>query len=763
MTALPARAVGADANGPSSRRLHAWTDIPAVGIGLAVFAFLGWDQPLWDERLQLALHVLAAAAIALGAWRVLRGGMVPRTAVRIPLLVLLVAIGVASLFGQNQGLAALAFASSLAYAAMLPLGLAAITRRPTLAALAVAVPTLVVAAITLGQMVARRWSWFAAGAPGLIPPIRVAGETTPFGSVAVPAFVVLLLVPVTFLVGPRRLRIALQSVLALLGVPLMVLSGSRSAWIALAVAAVIVVLPGAWRFRPRLRWRWSGRWLAVAVLVIVGVTASLLLVWPRLTSVTSLVYRERLWGDTLAAWRVSPWIGIGPGTMPYARQAAGGMFPLHQPHSHDMALGVLGDAGIVGLLAALALVAVFFRVAGPQRARSMRGRTAAAVLAGIAVGGFFDDITFLPGFALLVVLAAAIALEDAGAVHWEQWPRRALSSDNTRAVPLTGVRRAGVGRAGVAGLGVAIALAAVAIGSVTALGDAGGVAYHAGSDAAWSHDWAAATARYRLSETLDPWNPAAPKSLAITSDAAGQEAEAIAAAERATSLNPGDGDSWTNLALLCLRAGDHSCAADAVERAAASASDGTQILNVAIAYDALGDQHLADLEYVLATRQSRDVALLYRWPRPIPDADLASSSRGSPDAQLNVALARIATGLPVDASGFSDPAVQALVLAANGDRAAAESRLAEAMRTRKDELLTWDIAAALERHWREDATHAIDVANALRGGPPATPELPRLTWDVAAFRSYPLDGLLVGAQHLVGAQPWPWSLEQVLP
>jgi O-antigen ligase/tetratricopeptide (TPR) repeat protein len=746
-------AAGPFADDPA-RRPAAWTDIPAVGIGLAVFAFLGWDQPLWDERLQLVLHVLAAAAIGLAGWRLIRGGPAPRTPVRIPLLALLVAIGVASVFGENPGLAALAFASSLAYAAMLPVGLAAVERRPTLTALAVSVPTLVVAAITLGQMVQRRSSWFAAGAPGLIPPIRVVGETTPFGSVAVPAFVVLLLVPVTYLVGPRRLRIALQVVLAILGVPLTVLSGSRSAWIALAVATAIVVLSIGWRRRPHLHWRWSIRWLAVAALAAAALAVSLLVIWPRLTSITSLVYRERLWADTLAAWRASPWIGIGPGTMPYARQAAGGMFPLHQPHSHDMALGVLGDAGVLGLLAAVALVVVFFRVAGPHRARSMRGRTAAAVLVGIAVGGFFDDITFLPGFALLVVLAAAIALVDAGVVRWERLPEGAWLGPRPEPV-------SSVGRAGVTGLAVGLGLATVAIGVVTALGDAGGVAYHAGSDAAWRHDWAAATASYRLSETLDPWNPATPKSLAITSDAAGHDAEAIAAAERATNLNPGDGQSWTNLALLCLRAGDRSCAARAVERAAATGSGGAQILNVAIAYDALGDQRLADLEYVLATRQSRDVSLLYRWPRPIPGADLSSSSRGSPDAQLNVALARIAAGLPVEATGFSDPAVQALILAVNGSRSDAESRLAEAERTRKDELLTWDIAAALERHWGVDATHAIGVANALRGGAPSVPELPRLTWDVAAFRSYPLDGLLLDAQHLVATQPWPWSLEQV--
>ena len=41
--------------------------------------------------------------------------------------------------------------------------------------------------------------------------------------------------------------------------------------------------------------------------------------------------------------------------MPYARQAAAAdfSFPVRQPHSHNLPLGVLGDAGIVGLAAGL--------------------------------------------------------------------------------------------------------------------------------------------------------------------------------------------------------------------------------------------------------------------------------------------------------------------------------------------------------------------------------------------------------------------------
>src|SRR5207249_11870581 len=111
-----------------------------------------------------------------------------------------------------------------------------------------------------------------------------------------------------------------------------------------------------------------GRLAGAALLVLVLVLA-VAFVAPRFTAITSLVYRERLWVDTLTAWSASPITGIGPGTMPYARQAAAapGVGPIRQPHSHDLALGVLGDAGLLGLAAGLSVVVLFFWVAGPQR------------------------------------------------------------------------------------------------------------------------------------------------------------------------------------------------------------------------------------------------------------------------------------------------------------------------------------------------------------------------------------------------------------
>ena len=153
------------------------------------------------------------------------------------------------------------------------------------------------------------------------------------------------------------------------------------------------------------------------------------LVLPRLTAVSSLVYRGALWRDTLVAWSSDPLLGIGPGFMPYARQAAAAdfSFPVRQPHSHNLPLGLLGDAGLVGLAAGLLVVVTLAVHAGPWRSRTPAGRTAAVVLVGLGIGGLFEDLTFLPGFNLLAIALAAVALLDAGAVTWAPLGLRLLT------------------------------------------------------------------------------------------------------------------------------------------------------------------------------------------------------------------------------------------------------------------------------------------------------------------------------------------------
>jgi O-Antigen ligase len=732
-------------------RLPSVAEWLAIGAGLVVFGYAAWDGALWDARWQVALHLLAIGAIGGVVAMAVLGRELPRTRVDVAALGLLAAFALATASAENHGLALRAMAAIVGTTAMLPVALVVLRVRPSWTALVVIVPTLALAAGGAAQMIVRRFDWYLAEGPGLLPPVRLANEGTPFGSVAVPAFVVLALVPVSMLIGHPTLRRWIQVALAIVAVPAVVLSGSRSGWLAVAVAGIAFLAPmgvrGIAALWPR---RWGAREVigAAVALAVVGVTVAF--VAPRAFSVTSLIYRGKVWTDTIAAWSTDPLFGIGPGIMPFARQAAAApmSFPVGQPHSHNLPLGVLGDAGIVGLVAAAILVAAFAWVAGPWRSRTPTGRAAASVVVGFGVAGLFEDLTFVPGFNLLAVLLVAISLMDAGAVSWVRLPR--LNR------PLPGATVAVVGAAGAALLATMVT------------GDAAAIAYRAGVDATARGDWPAATRWFSRSERLDPWHPSSPKSLVVVAERAGDEPLARAAAERAVTLAPGDGSSWANLAILCEREGDTGCASEAADRALAAARLlGREAINAALVRTAIGDPNGADEAYGWSLVTNPLTSFARPWPRRVNAEGVEGGVATSPTIELNRVVAAAGFGAPLDPAGLRSPAVRALAAAILGDRDAAERELDTAIATEVDVMLTWEVALVLRRSWGVDTTATERIWKALRGvGPPspdAGPRRPRLTYDITTFRAYPLDGLLDGAEHLVAPRPWPWPLEELLP
>lgn len=748
---MTARADGGPSRMPDSLRIRGLAELLAIANGLLLFWHLGWDDALWDPHQQLALHGLAAGtivAIVLAAWR---GMAVPRTRVDLPILALLAAFALATASAQNTGVSLSAMAAIAGTAAMLPVALVVLDRRPAAVALVIALPVLVLAASTLVDLVARRVAWYAAGAPGLLPPVRLPGEATPFGSVAVPPFVLLALVPLLMLIPEGVARRAFGVALLAVGLPLTVLSGSRSAWLAIGVTAAILVAPVAWRFRGMLvhRGRWTGRRALLAAGVLAVLAAGIVVVAPRLTAVTSLIYRGNLWRDTLAAWLTDALLGIGPGIMPWARQAAAEPFAfgVRQPHSHNVPIGILGDAGLVGLAAAIVLVGAFAWVAGPWRSRTATGRAAGAVLCGLGVAGLFEDLSFLPGFSLLVVLLAALALADAGAVSWQRIGR-----------PDTPAAMLGWGSAGVAGL---ILLAAMIV------GDAGAIAYRNGTDAAARGEWAEATRWLARSAALDPWHPTSPKALAVAADGAGMPELARAAAERAVALNGGDGASWANLAILCERAGDDACASQAATQAEARASFyGLELVNASLVHARLGDEASADAAYLRSLLTNPSTSLALAWPRRLALDEVSVAELDAQARELNLLLARVSQGDPTEAASIADPAVRALAHAIDGDRASAERDLAEARATAPLSVLTWDLSIVLAWHWGEPFEDSVQIGRVVRGDdlPPPGSSIPPpgRIFDIASFRAYPRDGLVAAAEHLTAATPYPWTLARLL-
>jgi O-antigen ligase len=715
-------------------------ELACLAMAAAVWAYVGWDSALWDARFQLVLHVAAAAAIAGMAGLALLGRKLPRTRIDLPILVLLTAFGVASLSAWNPGLSAKAFSGIVATAAMLPVALLALRHRPAWTGLIVTLPIIGLSLGALVVMIERRVEWVLAGGPGL-PPIRMAHEGTPFGSVAVPPFVILAAIPIALQVTDRRLRGVLVAGLAVVGVPLTLLSGSRSAWIAMTVTAFVLGTPALRRVGPPWHWKAGGLALGAAGLAVAA--AGLAVVGGRLLEAGSLVYRSDLWRDTLTAWSVDPLLGIGPGSMPYAREAAAPplSIPVAQPHSHMVLLGILGDAGILGLLAGLLLLVVFVAVAGPWRLRTLPARAAFAILAGFSVGMLFEDLTFLPNFNLLIMLLVATCLTDAGAVSWR---------------PIRLPRLAWVG-ASAAGLALA---------SIMLLGDAAAVAYRGGLDAVAAGDWATAQARLATAVRLDAWQPTGPKSLSLAADHNGQSALARASAMRAVSLNPGDGASWTNLALLCLDAGDLACARSAADHGVATTTAPALVLiNAALIYERLGDTAAADEAYRLSLLTNWWTGLSASWPRPVPLGERRITELGGETAEMNLLIARRIGGEDLALDSYRYPLARALALAITGDRGSSHAALSEAIAAEPASPLVWQIAALLLRHWGEhdaQALRMVEVTSGVHPGPSSSRRGVPLLKDIATFRAYPGDGLVVGAQRLRAPIGWPWVLDPLL-
>ena len=721
-----------------------------MGAGLAVFGYLGWDQALWDARAQLVLHLLAVGA-ALGLVAVALRGEVPRTALDVPVLGLLAAFALATISAFNLGMSLRAMAAIAAFAIMLPVAILAVRHRPAWVGLVTSVPVLLLSIPTLGVLLMRRIEWIIVGAPG-IPPIRMPGEGTPFGSVAVPPFVIIPAWALAGLVEPGWLRRAVRIGLVGVGIPMTILSGSRSAWLAIVATAVIVAAPYAWRRRNRLRVPRSirPRVLALALGGVAAVALVVVLVLPRVTAITSVLYRVSLWRDTLAAWQTDPILGIGPGFMPYARQivAADFSFPVRQPHSHNLPLGVLGDAGVVGLLAALILVGSLLVVAGPWRSRTATGRTAAIVLVGLGIGGLSEDLSFVPGFNLLAIALVAVALADAGAVTWFR----------------PGIRASGGGLA-VAAAGIAAGVVLLAA-MITA--DAGAIAYRAGIGAAAGEEWAASVERLARAVEIDPWHPAGPAALAVAAEAAGDLPGARRAAERATTLNAGDATAWVNLALICQGLGDAECHRHAAERAAATGRYGpAELLNAAASLEAAGEPEAADRAYRLSLLSQPRTSFVLDWPRTVEigEGTVADTSDGS--WELNRLIALHAEGEPIEHDDSADFAVRALAHAMLGDRQQAERLLAAAIEAAPEEPRTWDIAIVLRNAWGQPIEDERRIASVVRGGPfPPhwfVGQIPRSSADIGSFRRYPRDGFVTDAIRTLTAPPYPWVLERVLP
>ncbi|GAA4664811.1 O-antigen ligase family protein [Streptomyces chumphonensis] len=244
-------------------------------------------------------------------------------------------------------------------------------------------------------------------AVGTFGPLDVMGMSTVVSHGLLVALAVGLAPPAR---SPRWLRPAALGCAAALVVPL-VLSFSRGAWIATAVAcAAVLLLAGA-----RLALRTLAVVACAGVVLVGGFGIGSQLIGERLGSITdvtaapdqSVTDRYTLWAAAVSIWRDAPLTGVGLKGFPDHRDAhaslalssgsdiagAGSDFrrePLLSPH--NMYLLVLSEQGLVGLLAlggswaALAVCAVRRLRTGPAPPGAPGGRWAERDCGLLAVG-----------------------------------------------------------------------------------------------------------------------------------------------------------------------------------------------------------------------------------------------------------------------------------------------------------------------------------------------------------------------------------------
>lgn len=183
------------------------------------------------------------------------------------------------------------------------------------------------------------------------------------------------------------------AVAALLGFVL--LSGTRSVWLALAVCLVLAPL---WQRR-----RVAG---ALSLLILLGVLADLLFV-PDPLGARGMSLRPQIFAHALEMIRAHPWLGLGQGA-PFRFEVAGEQVT----HSHNVFTQAAIELGLPGL----ALVLVFWGLIGWQGWRwraQAQGRLVLAMWLFASVVLQFDMPQLLdsprPGW-LLIWLTCALAL-----------------------------------------------------------------------------------------------------------------------------------------------------------------------------------------------------------------------------------------------------------------------------------------------------------------------------------------------------------------
>jgi O-antigen ligase/tetratricopeptide (TPR) repeat protein len=494
-----------------------------------------------------------------------------------------------------------------------------------------ALATLRTLSALLAVVIASRWlplvmEWWAATGWMVTPPLDLSLPSWPWGHRHDLALLLVMLYP-SWWIGPRRpARSALAAVVGALTLIVVVVDGSRTLWLAAAVATLVVLAPLVSR-----RVRWDRRVVgglaaaAVAVVGIVGVWGAPLV--DRLLTFSTLNARSVMWGQLTELWLAHPVAGIGPGSFPWALQLTGYFDTnTYAPrHPDSMLFQLLPEVGILGLIAVGAIAVAL----GP---RILRGglRAGAWALVVYAIAGLganptdfgFLNVVAITWAALVMPLGAPSGIGSAA-----RWPRAAA-----------------VAAIGVVGL---------AYGATVA----GAFAYDEARDLVHRGQLDRAGGWLSTAVSLDPSMSLYARQRGTLSLITGDAPAAIADLSRATELNPSGDLAWRTLGLAQIAADDMERAEAALRNAVQrQRSDPTNLLLLAHLQGSSSNPGAADTA----------AEVVQGWPSvgsaPSPDPTLRALV-GSPEA-VDRAIARWRAGAPAPVRSGTEE----LALVVLGDR-----------------------------------------------------------------------------------------------
>jgi tetratricopeptide (TPR) repeat protein/O-antigen ligase len=286
--------------------------------------------------------------------------------------------------------------------------------------------------IVMGAIVIINWYlgwWEIGGASQPIPPVILRIWSLP-GHPNFVAATLNLMWPLALsrLLGRRGWLMRAVLIVWVLGAWFVLMfTSSRGGW--LGAAAALSVLLVLWVLDRGGR-KWFGKLRQLArdrlpltlvvtafmATVVVGLFVVAVAQLGHPSHIPALMSREAFWTPAWAAFRRSPWLGVGPLTY-FGEYNNSRSIPPESifTHGHSVPLNVLAEAGLVGFLALMGVVGSAgwgllraWRSTRPGRRVELMGAIAALISA--SVHGLFDTVQMMPTLVILLVIVGAIGL-----------------------------------------------------------------------------------------------------------------------------------------------------------------------------------------------------------------------------------------------------------------------------------------------------------------------------------------------------------------